>query len=65
MQFSAKISPWMLYQSASGIELLESLDITQQKMILDYINPEQWAIRFKRHADSVSQVKELLNAAGY
>ena len=62
---SGKISPWMLYQSDSGIQLIESLDVTQQKMILDYINPEQWAIKFKRSSNIIGQVKELLNAAGY
>ena len=62
---NGKISPWMLYQSVSGIEFLENLDESQQKMIIDYINPEQWAIRFKRYPEVVSQVKELLNAAGY
>ena len=62
---TGKISPWMLYQSSSGIEFLENLDESQQKMIIDYINPEQWAIRFKRYPEVVSQVKELLNAAGY
>jgi len=60
-----KISPWMLYQSVSGLQFIESLDITQQKMILDYINPEQWAIRFKKHSNIIPEVKELLNAGGY
>jgi hypothetical protein len=32
---------------------------------MDYINPEQWAIKFKRNTEMVAQVKELLNAAGY
>ena len=62
---SGKISPWMLFQSESGIKFIESLDESQQKMILDYINPEQWAIKFKRNTNIISQVKELLNAGGY
>jgi hypothetical protein len=60
-----KISPWILYQSKSGIQFIESLDVTQQKMILDYINPEQWAIKFKRQSNIISEIKELLNAGGY
>lgn len=60
-----KISPWMLYQSTSGQEFLSQLDATQQKMIMDYINPEQWAIKFKRSTDMVEQVKEILLTAGY
>ena len=62
---SGKISPWMLYQSESGVKFLEELDESQQKMIIDYINPEQWAIKFRRNNEMVTQVKELLNAAGY
>lgn len=62
---TGKISPWMLYQSESGVDFLSNLDDSQQKMIIDYINPEQWAIKFRRNNEIVSQVKELLNAAGY
>ena len=60
-----KISPWMLFQSVSGIEFIESLDEGLQRMIFDYINPEQWAIKFLRNKDSVKQVKDLLKQAGY
>lgn len=62
---TGKISPWMLYNSNSGIAFLEKLDNTQQKMIMDYINPEQWAIKFKRDSESVHQVKKLLADIGY
>ena len=62
---TGKISPWMLYQSESGVDFLSSLDESQQKMIIDYINPEQWAIKFRRNTELVTQAKELLNAAGY
>ena len=60
-----KISPWMLFQSVSGIEFIESLDEGLQRMIFDYINPEQWALKFLRNKDSVKQVKDLLKEAGY
>lgn len=62
---TGKISPWMLYQSESGTKMLDELDSTQVKMIIDYINPELWAIKFKRNPDKVVEIKELLNAAGY
>ncbi len=60
-----KISPWMLYHSESGLKFVESLDSTQQRMILEYINPEQWAIKFKRSSNIIPEVKELLRAGGY
>ena len=55
----------MLYQSDSGTKMLDELDSTQVKMVIDYINPELWAIKFKRNPEKVKEVKELLNAAGY
>jgi hypothetical protein len=60
-----QISPWMLYHSHSGLLFIESLDNTQQKMILDYINPEQWAIKFTKSKHIVPEIKELLRAGGY
>lgn len=62
---NGKISPWMLYQCVSGIEFLEKIDSTQQKMILEYIDPEQWALKFMRNPESVAEVKSLLHTAGY
>ena len=62
---TGKISPWMLYQSGSGTKFLDELDQTQVKMVIDYINPELWAIKFKRNPDKVIEVKGLLYAAGY
>jgi hypothetical protein len=60
-----KISPWMLYQSDSGVACLSSMRSDQQGMIIDYINPELWKIKFNREPENVKQVKELLNAGGY
>lgn len=60
-----KISPWMLFQSDSGVRFLDTLNPDHVKMILDYINPEQWAIKFKRDTESVRTVKEILKAGGY
>lgn len=60
-----KISPWILYQSNSGLKFLDSLNETHISMIIDYINPELWKIKFNREPENVKQVKELLNAGGY
>lgn len=62
---SGRISPWILYQSKSGVEFLGKLDSGQQNMILEYIDPELWAIKFLRNTDIISEVKDLLNQAGY
>ena len=60
-----KITPWMLYQSQSGVRFLETLNPDHAKMIMDYINPEQWALKFHREPENVRTVKEILQAGGY
>lgn len=60
-----KISPWMLYHSDSGTKFLDTLTPDRVKMIIDYINPEQWALKFKKNPDDAKQVKEILNTGGY
>ena len=62
---TGKISPWMLYQSDSGVKFLDKLNPDHVKMIVDYINPEQWALKFHREPENVRTVKEILNAGGY
>lgn len=62
---NGKLSPWMLYHSESGTAFLDKLDVTQVKMVIDYINPELWAIKFKREPENVRTVKEILHAGGY
>lgn len=60
-----KISPWVLYHSESGKEFISNLDSTQEKMIIDYINPEQWAIKFTKSKHIIPEIKQLLLAGGY
>ena len=59
------ISPWMLYQSDSGTQFLDRLNPDHVKIVIDYINPEQWALKFKKNPDDVYRVKQLLREAGY
>ena len=60
-----KISPWILYQSENGLKFLSSIDETQQKIIIDYIDPEKWAIKFKRNPELVNNIKEQLNGSRF
>ena len=59
-----KISPWLLYQSKSGVHFLDTINPDHVKLIIDYINPEQWTLRFRRDPKVVNDVKELLVAIG-
>ena len=62
---NGKISPWILYQSKSGIEFMEKLNPDQVKIVFDYIDPEFWALKFKRDPDTTNKIKDLLKEAGY
>jgi hypothetical protein len=62
---NGKISPWMLYQSNSGTQFLNQLNQDHVKIIIDYINPEMWALKFKREPELTKTVKETLAQAGY
>lgn len=60
---AGRISPWVLYQSESGVKVLEEFTEDQLKIIYDYINPTQWAIKFSKDSENVELVKEVLNLA--
>ena len=62
---TGKISPWMMYHSNSGIEFLNKITPDQERLIMDYINPELWTIKFKKSPEQVAEVKEVLRLAGY
>jgi len=57
---NGKISPWVLYQSDGGKKFLEELPEDLIKMIYDYINPIQWAVKFSKQESDVKEVKDLL-----
>ena len=62
---NGKISPWVLYCSVSGVRFLETLNQDQVKIISDYINPEQWALKFHREPELKKQITDTLKEAGY
>lgn len=62
---TGRISPWLLYQSNSGVKFLGSLGADHVKMISDYINPELWAVKFLKMKSVVPQIKEILTLGGY
>lgn len=62
---AGRISPWALYHSDSGRKFLDSLSADQVNTILPYIDPERWALRFRRDPDTVVAVTEILREAGW
>ena len=61
---SAKISPWLIYLSATGAELLTRFSSEQVKMIDDLINAKFWVKVFANNAEEVEAVRTACEAAG-
>lgn len=58
---SGKISPWVIWHSESGRELLETrLNSEQTQWILDYIDPPLWKIKFDKNPEMVQEVNDLI-----
>ncbi len=62
---TGKISPWILYCSDSGVQFLDKLTQDHVKIVIDYINPEQWALKIRREPENVRTAKEILLSGGY
>ena len=54
-----KISPWLILNCVSGKEMLSKLNNEQLEIIYPMINPEHWAVRFKRQITDVQLVKDV------
>ena len=54
-----KISPWLILNCASGKEMLSKLNDEQLEIVYPMINPEHWAVRFKRQTNDVQLVKDV------
>ena len=57
------ISPWVILNVDSGLELLGQLTDEQLAMINHLLDPQFWAIRFKRVPTEMDYVKVVLEAA--
>lgn len=61
---TGRISAWIVYNCASGVEFLDSLSEEQVGMIITWIDPEHWQRRFKDYMADTEWVKEILQKAG-
>ncbi len=55
-----KISPWLILNCKSGKKMLNSFNDEQLEMIYHVMNPEHWAMRFKRLPEDIELVKEIV-----
>jgi hypothetical protein len=58
-----QLTGWVLYQCADGLEFLGKLNNDQRALVFDYINPENWTIRFRRFPEAVAEVQAVLAEA--
>ena len=54
-----KISPWLILNCSSGKKMMAKLNEEQLGIIYNIMDPEHWAMRFKRQTDDVQLVKDV------
>lgn len=64
MIYFGKISPWVLYLSSTGGELLQKFNEDHAKMVGIIIDPGFWMKKFKKNSDDVEYIRQLLTEAG-
>lgn len=62
---AGRISPWVIYNSNSGVEFLGNLSTEQVAIIWPYINSDAWHKKFSNYPADQEFVKDILNKAGW
>lgn len=55
-----KISPWLILNCKTGKEMLSKFNDEQLNMIYHVLDPQHWAVRFKRQTADVQLVKDVV-----
>jgi hypothetical protein len=55
-----KISPWLILNCKSGKDLLSKFNDEQLTMVYHIMDPQHWAMRFKRQTEDVKLVKDVV-----
>jgi hypothetical protein len=61
---TGRISPWVVYNCASGVEFLDALSEEQIAIVLPWIAPDVWQRKFKDYLADTEWVKDILTKAG-
>ena len=61
---TGRISPWILFNCASGVAFLDQLAEDQVSMIITYIDPDYWQRKFVDHMADAEWTKAVLEQAG-
>ncbi len=55
-----KISPWLILNCNTGKEMLSKFNDEQLEIVYNIMDPEHWAMRFKKRNSDVELVKEVV-----
>jgi hypothetical protein len=55
-----RLTPWILYVSSHGQEILNKLNQEQLALIIDYINPDRWLKKIDKNPVELETVKQWL-----
>ena len=61
---SGRISPWIVFNCATGVEFLDGLDQGQMQIVLPWLDPEFWQKKFVDYLADAEWVKDILTKAG-
>lgn len=62
---TGRISPWVVYNCASGQEFLESMNPEQTEIVWPWIDPDYWQRRFRDYPADQAYAEEILKQAGW
>ena len=60
---SGKISPWVLFNSSSAQNLIDTFNSEQLKMVTNYLDIDFWQRKMNVNPDETSWAKEILKKA--
>lgn len=60
---AGRISPWIIFNSDSGVLFLDTLNDEQLQHIYNYIDPEYWRRRFKDYLGDTEYIKHVAKEA--
>ena len=61
---TGRISPWIVYNCASGVDFLGNLSEDQVAMVMPWIDPDHWQRKFTDYLADTEWVKDILQKAG-
>lgn len=55
-----KVSPWVIYNSTSGQEFMQTLDTVDLNIIFGFIDPNFWGLKFDRHKKEQTAIVDIM-----